>query len=346
MPDRVTAAFQWFIDGLTDAGLSIVGYVRSRQVFRVVAANGNAIMTADGQRCGTLVDSDAILRLEPPGLAEHLKSAVVMIDLPARWVWRRDLQQIGKDNVSYLDAFVAHHIERISPWRADHVYYQIMTQPASEDAARLNVEVGIVAKSLVEPLVTALKPLAAELYLTSSDMTGVQPVTISVGSSSTSKRLWMRRLTIAAVAVPGVAIGVWIAGVQWVQSDADEALRDLDRQIAAKRSTVNNTRTSAAPAAADTLRTRRATQPYVVNMLEALSLALPDHAHLLDLRFEKDAIRMSGISSQASDLVSTLERSGHFLDVRYTAATTRMDDSRADRFYLEMRSVSPSRSQQ
>ncbi|WP_371425233.1 PilN domain-containing protein [Tardiphaga sp.] len=339
MLKAVKASLRWLVDGLSEAVTAGVVRFDRRPAFQIDLAADNTVFDAHHRPLGRLVAGDAALRFEPPSLAAQLAGSSIDIELPTAWVWRRHLQPIGIDNVAYLDAFVSHHIERISPWRATDVYHQIISRPMLDDSKRVAVEVGIVPRSAVDRIVAMLAPLAARLQLVSRRADDREALIIPVAGKDNTQRNSIRRMVVMALVLVAVAIAGWFASVQWGMADIDAELVELDQQMIARKAQLAAGRGSSGQTAAETLRIQRASRPYVVELVDAMSQILPDHAYLVDLRFEKDLIRVSGISARSFELVPALERSGRFTDVKYTAATTRLEDGRTDRFHLEMRAA-------
>jgi general secretion pathway protein L len=81
--------------------------------------------------------------------------------------------------------------------------------------------------------------------------------------------------------------------------------------------------------------------PAAVLMLEALSRALPDAAHLTEFRLESATLRMTGLTKDAPSLIAPLEQSGQLADVRFSAPTTRDADGASFRFHIEARVQPP-----
>jgi len=77
-----------------------------------------------------------------------------------------------------------------------------------------------------------------------------------------------------------------------------------------------------------------------VIVLEALSRALPDSAHLAEIKLDGTTLRIIGNADDAPALLAPLEQSGHLSNVHFFAPTTRGPDGRQFRFHIEA-SVEP-----
>lgn len=331
---------QWFLDALVATLIVVLDRITRRQSFRVVMAKANAVHDPAGERLGEVVALEAQAHCEPPELATQLTGAAVDIEVPAHLLWRRSLPPIGVESVPYLDAFVLHHIERISPWRAADVYYQVVSRPVADDPSRFAVEVALVARRLVDDVVGALKQLGAvrlRLVCGGPDTSGL--IAIAVGDQQRARQARLRRVVVWSLTGMGLLF-VGLVGLQQWQSVARATeIADLDDSIRARKAVLDKAaRRAGTDADLDgKLRAMRARRPLAVELVDVLSATLPDQAHLTTLRIEKDRLRISGISRETSGLVPALEQSRRFVDVKFAGATTRMEGGSADRFYLEMR---------
>ena len=142
----IDRAWQWFVDGLAEAvAASLDRFVRPPS-YRIAVGEENVVHDSAGCTLGRLAVAAESAQFETRELAARLKRDTIDINLPAQWLWRRSLQPVGIQSAPYLDAFVQHHIERISPWRMGDVYYKIITCPLPDDPSRLAVDVAVEAE--------------------------------------------------------------------------------------------------------------------------------------------------------------------------------------------------------
>jgi general secretion pathway protein L len=126
-----------------------------------------------------------------------------------------------------------------------------------------------------------------------------------------------------------VSLGLSVWAVVSAQSLRTESERMVARTKALQRKILQGGRTPQAIAALSPPERAwyaKETSPSAVIVLEALSRALPDTAHLTELRFEN-----------ATLLIAPLQQSGHLADVRFFAPTTRGSDGTLFRFHIEGR---------
>jgi general secretion pathway protein L len=79
----------------------------------------------------------------------------------------------------------------------------------------------------------------------------------------------------------------------------------------------------------------KAASPSATIVLEALSRALPDTAHLTELSLQGTTLRIAGTSDDAPSLLAPLEHSGCLTDVRFSAPTVRDPDGAHFSFHIE-----------
>jgi len=337
----IAASGRWFVDGLTDVAIACIDRFAGPERYRVVLIDGTGeVHDGAGVVRGHLTGADEAARLDPPELADRLAGAALDIDIDPSWVFRQGLNPIAVESVPYLDAFVRHQIERVTPWRMADVHYSVVTGPMAGDPTRLTVELGAVPQRVIAAVVavlTRLRPARLRLVAREADGDGAFVVPISDRSDLRHRRV--RRLVGLGLVVAALLTAGSLGWPLWQVAMLRAEIADLDRQIEDRKNFL------AAAAARDQsdsdligrLREARSSRPTAVELIDALSAALPDHAYLTELKIEKDRVRVSGVSRETSDLVPALESQHRFADVTFFAATTRLEAGGADRFHLELR---------
>lgn len=335
--------WRWFVDGLTETLVAAQERLNPRPIFRVVLDEHDACIRAEsGAALGALVGAGPDAPLDPPELAARLEGAAIDVEIPSAWALRRALNPIAAQSAPFAEAFARHQIERITPWRSSDAYFRVTTKPLPGDPTRLSVEVDVVARRMVDAALGALARLRpSRLRLLTRRAEDQEPITIPTHSLAAPREQQRRALVqTVLIAVPLVFVAWFIFTFVRIGALSDEAA-DLDRRIEARRAALFSASGGEGSGAdpAEELRVRRSAHPRVVETMEALSAALPEHAYLTDFTLENDKLRISGVAGKASDLVPSLEQSHRFADVTFNAATTREDNGATDRFHLEMRIV-------
>ncbi|MEJ1159970.1 PilN domain-containing protein [Prosthecomicrobium sp. N25] len=313
--------------------------------FRLAFADGAWTVAEAGAATpiGRIMPEGAGARFDPPTLGSRLAGATVALEVPPAWMIRRALDPVAARSVPYLDAFLRHQVERVTPWRVADTYFGGATEPLAEDPARVAVTIGVVPRQLVAPAVALLAGCRpARLSLVAPD--GAGPA-ITVAANPSRREVEVRRAIGGAAAALVVATVVVLGAASWWSTALDTEIAELDG-LARERKAVLATaaernRPKGDPAAG--LRALRAGTPTAVVLLDALSEVLPDGAWLTDLRIERGVLRITGIASDSAQLVPLLEASPRFEAVSFFAPTTRLPSGGQDRFHIELK-VEPVRS--
>jgi general secretion pathway protein L len=337
----------WFVGGLTEALLWSGDRLTRRPAHRLeIVADALSLLGPDRKPLGRFIGAGESLRLEPSEVLRRLARSGLDVDIaiPSAWLFRRGLDPVAVASAPFLDAFVRHHIERVTPWRVADVVYRILKTPLAGDPSRLAIEVAVVPKRLLRQAFEAVALLQPKrLRLVAEGGAGEAPLVIPLGQDKAGQDAGLRRRVAGGLIALMLACGGALGWIYW-QIDAVSAEIESDDSLVAERKALlaAAARHVAPGTDADAvLRTLRLARPRVVDVIEALSAALPDSAYLTGLVIDKDQLTLSGISTDTAHLVPPLETSGRFADVAFSAATTRLETGPGDRFHLAMRAKAP-----
>jgi len=345
MIGKLRQAWVWFVDGLVEALLWAIDRAARARPHRLEIADAEAVVVGpDGSRMGRLLWEEGGARFEPPDLGRRLTGAAVDVIIPAAWQFRRDLEPVAVQSRPFLDAFVRHQIERITPWRVADTHYRVLQHPLAEDANRLAVAVAVVPKRLVARWLLPLDGLhPRSIRLRTAGCGDAENSAISIGGGPPRLAAPLRRAVIGGLVV--LALGTAVIGgwLQWQAGTVRDAIDEQDRVLGERRAVLARAQRQDHPGgdAAAKLRTLRDSRPMAVAVIDALSAAMPDSAYLTSLSIDKDHVTISGLTTDPSRLVPMLESSGSFADVSFGAATTRVEAGGGDRFSLEMKAEVP-----
>ncbi len=328
----------WFVDGLAEAWIAVEGRVRRRPMTSIDLADGSGrVFGPGGAPLGRLVEEGGTSRLEPPSLARRLSGAAIDLRIPEGWLFRRELDPVAAQSAPFLDAFVRHQIDRITPWRVADVHYHILHAPLPGDATRLSVEIGVVPKRLVGTTLDMLAPLRPKIMRLIRP--GPSGFVLPLGRGEAERRASLRRPIGAAVLLVAAGLALATGWAWWSTGDVQAEIDAQDQVISDRKAVLAAAarRDRAGTEADAALRRLRTAHPRAVDIIEAVSAALPDSAYLTELSIGDDGVRISGISRVVPALVPALETAGRFKDVAFAAATTRVEGGSGDRFHLEMK---------
>ncbi len=340
---KLLRIWSWLIDGVTDAVIGCASKLAKRQSARLICGDNFAALRDDlGNEIGQITRLQGTVTVDPPDLSEKLKTVQLDVVVPAALVLHRKLNPLAAESVPFLDAFVRHQIERVTPWKAADVYFGVSTTKMVGKPPKIAVSVHAVARRLVDDAVAAarqLHPLRLRVLLPTHE-DGLVAVTIDDdGEAQRAKmRAIVQAVTAGVVALLACRLAFFPAEMASVQTQT----ADIESQIEDQESALTALRGGTGHFAAADLVALRAARPRVVEILEVLSSALPDDDYLASIELSNDELHISGISTKTSDLVPTLEGSGRFRDVSFAEPITRVQSGDGNKFQLSMRVVAPS----
>lgn len=239
-----------------------------------------------------------------------------------------------------MNSIVENKIETIVAWSQDNTYYGYRI--AESEAAlgdQIDTEIVATTKVLVDSALArardvGLTPRAVDFAPSPEAASVVELLRLEPDPiSRTAKRL---NIVIGALLACSVAITAFGVYRLWdLQTQYDE----LDSKVAAVMTRVDevkqlNEENTKIKDQRERLAKRKVDNPPVMELIEALSRALPDTAYLEEFEIHDNEARIVGKSSDPTGLIGTLESTPEFEDVRFAAPTTREDGDKLGTFSI------------
>jgi general secretion pathway protein L len=279
----------------------------------------------------------------PDEVVRAARSGFVVLELPSHELVVRRFS-VPAQAREFLPGIVRNRIERLSPWQVEETLYGFEAIDR-EDATALDVRVFVASRAMVANSRAQFAAIGLQLdrIVARSDEESAHSVSLwsRLADTAPENSDQVRRqigATITAVLTLSVGLSFWA-----LSSAASN--RGESEQLAARTSTLQRqlqgSRASgtASLAPAERAWIAKESAPSAVIVLEALARALPDTAHLTELRLEGTTLRIIGLADDPPSLIAPLERTGHFTGVRFIAPTTRGPDGARFRFSIEARIV-------
>jgi general secretion pathway protein L len=248
----------------------------------------------------------------------------------------------------FLSGIVRNQIERLSPWPAGEVMYGFAADKGEDDGATLDVRVLMTPRTTIDNARRTLT--AAGLQV---DRIVTRPDTAAGETAAGPVTLWSKitdaphedLATASRLIGAGIAASlIWAVILSIFTLTTASSIRSEHEELAARAKTLQRQlQAGRTPASLASLPApqrawlSKETSASSVIVLEALSRAIPDSAHLSEIRLEGTTLRIMGIADDAPALLAPLEQSGHLSNVRFFAPTTRGPDGRLFRFHIEAR---------
>lgn len=233
---------------------------------------------------------------------------------------------------------VGFDMDRLTPFPAAQVYYDVVVLGRQAELRRLQVELTALPRAGVEPLLAQMQHqgLQADVLDVTEGRPGLNLLPLEQRARG-DLRGRRRRVTVVTVSLLLVAMAmllpIWqqrallldtVDQLTRVQRTAQQALtlRDqLDRALESSR----------------VLAQKKETLPARVDLLRELTMILPDDTWLERLQIRGDTIQLVGQSSKASSLVAIIEASPLFSGVGFLSPVTTDPRTGKERFMLGAR---------
>jgi len=263
----------------------------------------------------------------------------VMVRLGGNFGLRKilDLPLAARDD---LDQLLRFEMDRLTPFRADEVYFAQRVLASDAVGRRIAVELQVAPKRVVEQaLATAqrigLSPVRVELAADAGggerlNLLRAEPGCVREGRATRALVLLAVILAVIAVATP----------LRRQQARLDE----LETRAAAARAEAEESLELRAQLDQLTQSTRfliaeKTDRPMVAEVLAELTRLVPDQAHIVQLDLRDGSVQLHGYAATASDLIGLLDQSELFRTPQFRSPVTQDPRSGTERFHLSVELV-------
>jgi len=298
----------------------------------------------NGRRGPTLIGQGETARLGEQRLPREALARPVEVRLDRARMFSKVLQ-LPAASRDYLDAVVAHQLERATPWSADRVVFDyVLAQDAGTGPDQIAVRLVATSRDLLDGAVERLSAAGikpAAVGTTDDPLDQPSPINL-LQTSRGARREALRRkvaLVLLAVLVLGVSGSAW-AGWRLHRLSTEAAI--VSAEIAQARATIEAARSRSEHSEAhQKLLAQKAASIPMVRLIEQLSATIPQTTHLTSLIIQGQELRLAGLSSDAPALIGILENTEELTDVHFAAPTVSGEGEAQDRFEILARITAP-----
>jgi general secretion pathway protein L len=242
-----------------------------------------------------------------------------------------------------IENVVAYEIDKYTPFNNDDIYFDVKIQKRDKTEKKLTVLLSVIKKQALEEIVEFAQ--ASELsinnvYITdSTDNEIIEELSFvgGVGGRDQQRQkisankylvILFLFLSLCALVIP-IAKNYWIA--QQYEVRILEA-REEAAEVRELQSVYQSMR-------ADAKRVSRLNGDNIrlIDLLNELTKIIPDDTSLSRFSLEDDVIRIQGVSLSASELISILDSSNSFSEVKFVAPVTQNSDTGKENFTIEIK---------
>ena len=275
----------------------------------------------------------------PSELAQAIRDACagrlsdVAVRVPPALALRRALALplAAEGNVGAVLAF---EMDRYTPFKADHVYYDFAVLGREAQRRELRVALTLVPRKIVDPLLAALRRRGFEP--TSLGVEGDDACNLLPAAQRGERQggvAWPNRalaaiaalLLVAALALPIVQKLQTVTRLEQALETAraeglraEQVRKQLEQLVSEENALVG----------------RRKERPAAIQVLHGLTRLLPDSTWLSHVELAGNRVKIRGESSSASELVTSIENSAMFQGASFDGSVTRNPKTDRERFAL------------
>ena len=294
------------------------------------------ILRVEGDRMSLTDGKGARIELDPAQSAEAMRDAIAKLSASGPLVLRlagpqgfRRTARFPASARAHLENAVRLALPRLSPLPPDSVAFAVDVAAMEETAGWLHIPVAMVRRDTLDAALD--RAAALGLAVKAVDLEGDEPdvppgfdLRPGKGRPGAGRSAFIAGLALAGLLA---VIGSGFA--------ADAAFRLDPRTEALAPRTAADPRTVAALAQ----RESKAAAPATSEVLEHLSLRLPDTAYAQIVTMEGAEVRLTGLAWDVPAMLSALENSPEFDQARIRDATVPDADSGRQRFGISVRHV-------
>ncbi|EXJ17108.1 PilN domain-containing protein [Imhoffiella purpurea] len=234
-----------------------------------------------------------------------------------------------------LAQVIRYELDRLSPFRADEVMFDFVSQGNARHSEKLSLELAICRRDILEPWIQRFSDLGAAVDRI--HWVGSWPRANLLPPDQRPRR---RRLHIGLGMVLWILVilstAVAMATPIWQKS---RVLEDLETELKRARSqavAVDELRQELERAreGSTAVLQRKVDQPPILELLRELTDRLPDDTWIQNLEFNDGQVDLRGESGQATALIALLEQTPGIDDVSFKSPVTQIARTGKERFYI------------
>ena len=342
--------FSWWTAELANLVSAPLSKQRSWRVLLLKTSEGLDVFIRDAKgvkKIGALTPDtpfDQIQLLQKACQRHQSGPASIILRLSSKTALQKNLT-FPKATQDVIEPVLHNQMERIAPWpQAETRFGYEILDDGEATSDQLNVRVIITSQTILDEALDQAKqiglvPGGIDFGEDAQAPSGIRLVTME--DKGRRKTQNIIGFMLGALLVLSLVICGW--GISAVMT-GQETLSALDKQIAEMRHRAGQVRKLEAENAE--LRRRRLRlikrkqeEISTVVALEMLSRALPDTAWLTGFGINKSDVQLSGLADNAAALITNLENTPFFNNVRFSASTTRRSSDKKEIFSIKAQAV-------
>ena len=233
---------------------------------------------------------------------------------------------------------LAFDMDRQTPFTEDRIFFDYRVIGRDVENDRLRVELILTRRDHLEPLLDQINSMGIIPHRVTVQNEGAEWNLLPAARRPAAMRLFSGRTRSLA----GAALALVLAVLYVPPLTQTWRLSNLEEKVFALRAQATQARALREEYQALLARPRflaaalDARVP-VIDILNELTLRLPNNTWISQLALRGDRIELQGESDAAGAIIELLDQSGYFTDVQFSSATTKSTATNKDRFHVSAR---------
>ncbi|QSA96704.1 PilN domain-containing protein [Methylococcus sp. EFPC2] len=242
------------------------------------------------------------------------------------------LPAAASENLRQVMAF---EMDRLTPFKADQVYYSIQLIERLPDTRQIRVELALTPRAKLDPSLDELASAGWRPERVIADGARANHDLLPEAFRRPRSRL-PQRVNIAAAALFALLLLATLALPAWLNYTLEQQLRQEVRQVTKISKEVEDIKAEAEKLAHENgfLLRKKSEEPATLEMLDELSRLIPDQTWLNGLQYRDRKVVIQGQSPAASSLISQIEASPYFKNTNFVSPVTKDVASGQERFQI------------
>ena len=269
---------------------------------------------------------------ETPGLAE----AIPVLRLKPEHGLTRTLKLplAAEENLTQVVGF---EMDRLTPFKSDQVYFDARPVARSVPERSLTVMVWLTPRNRLDGVIDALAAWGWQPALV--DLEGSHPLgtyNLLPTKYRPTRNPWPGYLNLGLGLLAVVLMAVLAALPAWSSYQQIDGLEQEVRRVSKIAGEVDQLRQEMDKLQQEArfLQHKKRTEPVVSDLLEELSLVIPENTWLNGLQYNEHKVVIQGQSPSASSLIELIEASPHFRNTSFVSPVTKDLGSGLERFQI------------
>ena len=239
---------------------------------------------------------------------------------------------------SNLAQVIGYELDRLTPFRADEVVFDIRPQTGPKTANRLNLELAICRRDLIDDWTKRLAELGAPIDRVTWPGAWQGANLLPLEQRPRSHGLKLDLEVLAPLAAALLAIAVLVTPL-WQKQHQAEALEEELGVLRKQAVTVDELRQELERVRQGSTQVlqMKLDQPNLLRMLRELTDRLPEDTWVQNLEVDGELVDLRGESGQATALIATLEQAEGIDGVTFKSPITQVARTGKERFNIGFR---------